>query len=74
MAETNAEGLRARLQNSPSQSQQTSSASVARETVMAMNSEEARDTPDDRSKKTYGRTPDGTGAHMFDSNLHPSSV
>jgi phosphatidylethanolamine N-methyltransferase len=37
----------------------------ARKKVLELNEEEEKDNKDEGSKKTYGRTPDGTGKCMY---------
>jgi hypothetical protein len=65
MAPTDAIGpdasqLRERLPQNPSKSHQTASAEAAKQTVAELNAAEAK-RQDGQEKRTYGRTPDGTG-------------
>lgn len=55
-------GLRERLPNDPSKPQQASSVESAKTAVKAMNDKEDATGKSEEEKRTYGRTPDGTGA------------
>lgn len=63
----NGSELRQRLPNDPAIPRQAESLENARETVMSMNTAEEKADKNEKDKKTYGRTPDGTG--MFQSHL-----
>jgi hypothetical protein len=52
--------LRERLPQRPSKPQQAKSPEAAKEAVTELNSAEENQT-DQKEKRTYGRTPDGTG-------------
>lgn len=54
------EGLRQR--NAPLQAKSTNE---ARQTVLELNAlEDKKDVKDEKDKKTFGRTPDGTGIYL----------
>ncbi|SMR61586.1 unnamed protein product [Zymoseptoria tritici ST99CH_3D1] len=55
-----ASGLRERLAQQPDAPQKASSVETAHETVRALNEQEAKGGKDEKERKTYGRTPDGT--------------
>lgn len=61
-AQVNAEGLRQR--NVPVQA---NSAEEARKAVLQLNALEDDTDKMDGDKKTFGRTPDGTGKHLYQS-------
>lgn len=54
--------LRERLPHDPATPQHAQSSETAQATVKALNDEEDKAGKDEKEKKTYGRTPDGTGA------------
>ena len=56
-----ASGLRERISQHPSNPQQASDADVAKKTVVVLNDAEERKKTDEQEKRTFGRTPDGTG-------------
>ena len=55
--------LRDRLPQKPEQPQQASTTDEAQKTVKGLNDQES--TKLDKDKRTYGRTPDGTGASLL---------
>ena len=69
MSETNgstgidASGLRERLPQKPDAPQKAESVETAQDAVKSLNEQEANLDKDEKDKKTYGRTPDGTGAY-----------
>lgn len=65
-----ASGLRERLLQKPDAPQQASSAESAHEAVKELNTREANNGKDEKDKKTYGRTPDGTGEYFQCSPRH----
>lgn len=60
-AGVDASGLRERISQKPDQPQKATSSETASEAVMALNREEEKLGKDEKHKKTYGRTLDGTG-------------
>jgi len=56
--------LRERLPPNPSKSQQTTPAEAAKQAVADLNAAEAK-REDGQEKRTYGRTPDGTGTSRY---------
>lgn len=65
-----ASGLRERLAQQPDAPQKASSVETAHETVRALNEQEAKGGKDEKERKTYGRTPDGTGEYIQCSPEH----
>lgn len=63
-----ASGLRERLVQKPDAPQKALSVETAQDTVKHLNDQEAKQDKDEKDKKTYGRTADGT------SELSPSSL
>lgn len=59
----NMDGLRERLPHRPESPVKAENADVAQEAVQVLNEQEAGQEKDEKDKKTYGRTPDGTGAY-----------
>ncbi len=57
------DGLRERLPQHPEAPQEAESVEAAQEAVKTLNEDESKKGKDDKDKKTYGRTPDGTGAY-----------
>lgn len=53
--------LRHRLPRNPEKPQQAESIDVARDAVVELNSAEEGSDKDEKEKRTFGRTPDGTG-------------
>lgn len=70
MADTNepagidASGLRERLSNKPDAPQKALSVDTAQQAVQALNRQEEKENKAEKDKKTYGRTPDGTGEYF----------
>jgi phosphatidylethanolamine N-methyltransferase len=64
MASVEQSGLRERTSEKP---QQLDTADEARQRVLELN--EREDSKDDKEKRTYGRTPDGTGKCFADGYL-----
>ena len=58
-----ASGLRERLPNKPDAPQKAESVETAQDAVRALNDKEAKEDKDEKDKRTFGRTPDGTGAY-----------
>ena len=57
-------GLRERLPNDPAIPQQAASSKTAQSAVKALNDDEEKKGKTNEEKRTYGRTPDGTGAYQ----------
>ena len=57
-----ADGLRERLPNDPAKPQHASSPDTAQHAVKTLNDQESKADKKEEDKRTYGRTPDGTGA------------
>jgi len=55
--------LRQRLPQNPAVPEQAKSVEAAKEVVKQMNDEEDKTDKEDLEKKTFGRTPDGTGVN-----------
>lgn len=62
-AGVDASGLRERLPNKPEKPQKAESLETAEEAVRALNQQEAANGKEEKDKKTFGRTPDGTGEY-----------
>jgi len=60
--------LRERLPQNPSKPQQTTSIEAAKQVVAELNAAEAK-REDGPEKRTYGRTPDGTGKLEYSSHV-----
>ena len=60
-----ANGLRERLPAQDPTSDVPQKSETAQEAVRALNEQESNDDKDEKDKKTYGRTPDGTGASFI---------
>ena len=58
-----ASGLRERLPQNPDRPQKADSVETAQKTVQQLNEQEAKGNKDEKDKKTYGRTLDGTGEY-----------
>lgn len=56
-------GLRERLPQNPDKPQKAESAETAQKAVQQLNEQEAKDDKKEEEKKTFGRTPDGTGEY-----------
>ena len=81
----NVEGLRERLPHQPGAPVKAENVDAAQDTVKVLNEQQASEEKDEKDKKTFGRTPDGTGAytrplpngcraeHMWNSNYTVSS-
>ena len=57
-----ASGIRERLRRSPEAPQYAESVETAQDAVKTLNDQQAAQDTDEKEKKTFGRTPDGTGA------------
>lgn len=62
----NVEGLRERLPQQAEAPVKEEHAQTASDSVRATNEKEAGEQKDEKDKKTFGRTPDGTGAYKTD--------
>jgi len=62
----NTEGLRERLAQQAEAPVKTGNVHTASDAVKTLNEKEAGDQKDEKDKKTFGRTPDGTGAYKTD--------
>lgn len=69
-AGVDANGLRERLPNKPEAPQKAQSVETAQEAVRALNEQEQAGDKDEKDRKTYGRTPDGTGEYFQCSPRH----
>jgi hypothetical protein len=56
-------GLRERLPQKPDVPQKAESVETAQEAVHQLNEEEKKKGQDEKTTRTYGRTPDGTGEY-----------
>ena len=59
-----ASGLRERLPQRPEAPQKAESVETAQDAVKQLNEQEPKQNKDDKEKKTFGRTPDGTGMYQ----------
>jgi len=59
----NAEGLRERLPHQPEAPVKAENVNAAQDAVKVLNEQQASEEKDEKDKKTFGRTPDGTGAY-----------
>lgn len=59
----NVEGLRERLPHQPEAPVKAKNVDVAQDAVKVLNEQQASEEKDEKDKKTFGRTPDGTGAY-----------
>ena len=59
-------GLRERLPHQPEAPVKTENTQAASDAVKTLNEKEAGERKDEKDKKTFGRTPDGTGAYKTD--------
>jgi hypothetical protein len=57
------EGLRERLPHQPEAPVKAETVNVAQDAVKELNEQQASEGKDEKDKKTFGRTPDGTGAY-----------
>jgi hypothetical protein len=62
----NMEGLRERLPQQAETPVKADNEQSASDAVKALNEKEAGEQKDEKDKKTFGRTPDGTGAYKTD--------
>jgi hypothetical protein len=62
----NVEGLRERLPQQAEAPIKAENTQAASDAVKALNEKEAGEQKDEKDKKTFGRTPDGTGAYKTD--------
>jgi phosphatidylethanolamine N-methyltransferase len=69
-----ASGLRERLTQQSDAPQKASSSETAHETVRALNEQEAKGDKDEKDRKTFGRTPDGTGEYFQCSPRYDSTL
>lgn len=60
-----ADGLRQRLPQKPDAPVQAESVETAQDAVQQLNKQEAEDDKDEKHKKTFGRTLDGTGEYTL---------
>ena len=58
-----ASGLRERLPQNPDRPQKAESVETAQKAVQQLNEQESKENKAEKEKKTYGRTPDGTGEY-----------
>lgn len=63
----NVEGLRERLPHQPEAPVKAKNVDVAQDAVKELNEQQASEEKDEKDKKTFGRTPDGTGAYTIPS-------
>lgn len=61
------EGLRERLPHQPEAPVKAENVDVAQDAVKALNEQEAGEEKQEKDKKTFGRTTDGTGAYTIPS-------
>ena len=64
----NVEGLRERLPRQPEAPVKAANVNAAQDAVKVLNDQEAKEEKDEKDKKTFGRTPDGTGAYNIPSS------
>lgn len=64
----NMEGLRERLPHQPEAPIKAENVDVAQDAVKVLNEQEAGQNKQEKDKKTFGRTPDGTGAYTIPLN------
>ena len=60
-----ASGLRERLSKKPDAPVKALSVETAQDAVKQLNDQEQKDDKEEKDKKTYGRTPDGTGEYCL---------
>lgn len=63
----NVEGLRERLPHQPEAPVKAANVNAAQDAVKVLNEQQASEEKDEKDKKTFGRTPDGTGAYNIPS-------
>jgi len=61
----NVEGLRERLPHHPEAPVKAENVNAAQDAVKVLNGQQASEEIDEKDKKTFGRTPDGTGAYTL---------
>lgn len=59
-----ASGLRERLPKKPDSPVQAESVETAQDAVKQLNDQEAKGNKDEKERKTFGRTSDGTGEYL----------
>lgn len=69
-AGVDASGLRERLPNKPEAPQKAESVETAQQAVRALNEQEQADGKEEKDRKTYGRTLEGTGEYFQCSPRH----
>ena len=70
----NVDGLRERLPHHPEAPVKAANVNAAQDAVKVLNEEQASEEKDDKDKKTFGRTPDGTGAYNIPSSSNGCRV
>lgn len=60
-----ASGLRERLPKKPDSPVKALSVETAQDAVKQLNDQEAKENKDEKERKTFGRTPDGTGEYLL---------
>lgn len=68
-AGVDAGGLRERLSQKADAPQKAETVDAAQDAVRQLNDQEASQDKDEKDKRTYGRTPDGTGEYCCTLNL-----
>lgn len=63
----NVDGLRERLPHQPEAAVKAANVNAAQDAVKVLNEQQAGEEKDEKDKKTFGRTPDGTGAYNIPS-------
>jgi hypothetical protein len=66
----NVDGLRERLPHQPEAPVKAANVNAAQDAVKVLNDQQAKEEKDEKDKKTFGRTPDGTGAYSIPSSSH----
>lgn len=61
----NVDGLRERLPHQPEAPVKAANVNAAQDAVKVLNEQQAKEEKDEKDKKTFGRTPDGTGAYTI---------
>jgi hypothetical protein len=64
----NVDGLRERLPHQPEAPVKAANVNAAQDAVKVLNEQQAGEEKDEKDKKTFGRTPDGTGAYNIPSS------
>lgn len=70
----NVDGLRERLPHQPEAPVKAANVNAAQDAVKVLNDEQAKEEKDEKDKKTFGRTPDGTGAYNIPSSSNGCRV